>query len=236
MARILVVEDDTTLRETLAYNLRSEDHEPVLAADGPTAIQLARTSSPDLILLDLMLPGTGGLDVLKAVRGFSTVPVIILTARDDDVERVLGLEIGADDYITKPFSLRVLLARIKANLRRVELDRAAADGEVLRHGRLRVDAAARQVQVGAEEVLLQPREFDLLLYLLRHPGRVLSRERLLHAVWGHTFVGERTVDVHIRRVRAKLELAGASNPVRTVHGVGYALSPVNQPAAAQSAP
>lgn len=233
MATILVVEDDRTLRETLAYNLRAEDHEPVLASDAPSAIRQARDTSPDLILLDLMLPGGSGLDVLKGVRRFTTAPVIILTARDDDVERVLALELGADDYITKPFSLRVLLARIKANLRRVELDRSEGDGETLQHGRIRLDVAGRHVWVGGEEVVLQPKEFDLLVYLLRHPDTVLSRERLLHAVWGHTFVGERTVDVHVRRVRAKLEAAGASNPVRTVHGVGYALASAPPVAAAQ---
>jgi len=150
--------------------------------------------------------------------------VIILTARDDDVDRVLGLEIGADDYMTKPFSLRVLLARIKANLRRVEFDRVGQDTEILQHGPVTVDVRSRQVYVGGQDIVLQPKEFDLLVYLLRNPSTVLTRERLLHAVWGHEFVGERTVDVHVRRVRAKLEGAGAANPVRTVHGVGYALA------------
>jgi two-component system response regulator RegX3 len=172
-----------------------------------------------------MLPGGSGLDVLKAVRGFSTAPIIILTARDDDVDRVLGLEIGADDYITKPFSFRVLLARIKANLRRVEFDRVGQDtAEVLQHGPVTIDVRNRQVLVGQQDVAFQPKEFDLLVFLIRNPSTVLTRERLLHAVWGHEFVGERTVDVHIRRVRAKLEGAGAANPVRTVHGVGYALA------------
>jgi DNA-binding response OmpR family regulator len=225
VAKILVVEDDKTLSETLVYNLRSEDHVPVIAPDAQSAIRSARSESPDLMLLDLMLPGGSGLDVLKAFRAFSTAPVIILTARDDDVDRVLGLEIGADDYITKPFSLRVLLARIKANLRRVELDRGGQRTEILEYGPVLVDVKNRQVTVDGHDVGLQPKEFDLLVFLLRNPSTVVTRERLLHEVWGHEFVGERTVDVHVRRVRAKLERAGAANPVRTVHGVGYALAP-----------
>lgn len=224
MSTILVVEDDPTLRETLAYNLRAEDHVPVLAEDAPSALRLARQQLPDLVLLDLMLPGGSGLEVLKDLRRFSAVPVIILTARDDDLDRVLGLEMGADDYITKPFSLRVLLARIKANLRRVELDRVGQGGEALRHGPVNVDVGGRMVYVGPQTVTLQPKEFDLLVHLLRNPSRVLTRDQILHSVWGHEFVGERTVDVHVRRLRAKLEAAGASNPVRTVHGVGYALA------------
>jgi DNA-binding response OmpR family regulator len=224
VGKILIVEDDSALSETLAYNLRNEDHVPVIAADAPQAITMARDEEPDLILLDLMLPGGSGLDVLRAVRQFTTAPVIILTARDDDIDRVLGLEMGADDYMTKPFSLRVLLARIKANLRRVDLDRAGPDAEFLQYGPVTVDIRSRQVFVGSQAVILQPKEFDLLAYLVRNPARVLTREALLHAVWGHEFVGERTVDVHVRRVRAKLEAAGAANPVRTVHGVGYALA------------
>jgi len=223
VSTILVVEDDPTLSETLAYNLRAEEHVPVLAADAPSAIRLARERPPDLVLLDLMLPGGSGLEVLKDLRSFSSAPVIILTARDDDLDRVLGLEIGADDYMTKPFSLRVLLARIKANLRRVELDRLGQGTQVLRHGPVNVDVGSRTVYVGSHTVTLQPKEFDLLVHLLRNPARVLTREQILHSVWGHEFVGERTVDVHVRRLRAKLEAAGASNPVRTVHGVGYAL-------------
>jgi DNA-binding response OmpR family regulator len=224
VATILVVEDDIALGDTLAYNLRQEEYVPVIASDAPDAIRAAREERPDLILLDLMLPGGSGFDVLKAVREFSTAPVIILTARDDDIDRVLGLELGADDYMTKPFSLRVLLARIKANLRRVDLDRAGQGADTLQHGSITVDVRNRQVWVGSQSVTFQPKEFDLLVYLLRNPATVLTRDRLLHAVWGHEFVGERTVDVHVRRVRAKLESAGAANPVRTVHGVGYALA------------
>lgn len=225
MAKILLVEDDRSLSEALAYNLRREDHTPVIAEDAPSAIERARREKPDLVLLDLMLPGGSGLDVCKAIRSFSTVPIIILTARDEDVDRVLGLEIGADDYVTKPFSLRVLLARIRANLRRVDLDQNPLLPRSLVHDGTTVDLTGRRVDVAGKPVALQPKEFDLLVYLLQHPNQVMTRDQLLRAVWGHDFVGERTVDVHVRRVRAKLEGAGAGNIIRTVHGVGYAFDP-----------
>jgi two-component system, OmpR family, response regulator VicR len=182
----------------------------------------ARRSSPDLILLDLMLPGGSGFDVCRQVRTFSPVPIIMLTARGEDVDRVVGLEVGADDYVTKPFSLRELMARVKANLRRVDLDRSGIEEATLSQGDLMADLSARTVRVGGRPINLQPREFDLLIYLMRHPSAVLTRERLLRGVWGHEFVGPRTVDVHVRRVRAKLEEAGHPNLIRTVHGVGYA--------------
>jgi two-component system response regulator VicR len=225
LARILVVEDDRSLSDALIYNLRRDDHTPLLAEDAPSAIEMAGSERPDLVLLDLMLPGGSGFDVCREVRSFSAVPIIMLTARDDEVDRILGLELGADDYITKPFQLREVLARVRANLRRVELDRRADHRDVLERGDLRVDVAGRRARVKETPVPLQPKEFDLLAYLLRHPGTVLTRDRLLNAVWGHEFVGERTVDVHIRRVRAKLERAGAKDLIRTVHGVGYALEP-----------
>jgi len=222
VTKILVVEDDRSLRETLAYNLRAEDFTPIAVADAQSAVAQARQEQPDLVLLDLMLPGGNGLDVCRAIRAFSSAPIIILTAKDSEIDRVLGLEVGADDYMTKPFSLRELLARIRANLRRVQLDRGADAADTLSSGRVSVDVVRRQATVDGQVVDLQPKEFDLLVYLLRHPGAVLTRGRLLASVWGHEFVGERTVDVHVRRVRAKLERAGASNVIRTVHGVGYA--------------
>ncbi|GAC1443954.1 MAG: response regulator transcription factor [Chloroflexota bacterium] len=230
MAKILLVEDDKSLSETLAYNLRAENYTPVIARDAPSAIGLARKEKPDLILLDLMLPGGSGLEICKAVRGFSAVPIIILTARDEDVDRILGLEIGADDYVTKPFSLRELLARIKSNLRRVDLDRRGQISDIIHHGNISVDVTGRHAAVGADRIVLQPKEFDLLTFLLRHPDKVFTREQLLRSVWGHDFVGERTVDVHVRRVRAKLESAGAKNIIRTVHGVGYSCDPDAPPA------
>ena len=222
MAKILVIEDDTSLRDALVYNLRREDYTPIVAADAPSGLAMARRDRPDLIVLDLMLPGGSGLDVCREIRTFSTVPIVMLTARGEDIDRVLGLEIGADDYVTKPFSLRELLARIKAHLRRVGYTRDGEAHHLLSRGSLQVDVEARTVTVDGETVTLQPKEFDLLVYFMRNPGVVLTRDRLLSGVWGHEFVGERTVDVHVRRVRAKLERAHASDPIRTVHGVGYA--------------
>ncbi|MGI8968354.1 MAG: response regulator transcription factor [Chloroflexota bacterium] len=224
MAKILVVEDDRTLSEALSYNFRQEGYTPLVAADAVTARRMLRAERFDLVLLDLMLPGGSGFDICRELRTFSTVPIVILTARDEDVDRVLGLEIGADDYITKPFALRELLARVKANLRRVEMDRQGLGDEPLHWGDLEVDTQQRQVAGAGAHIALQPKEFDLLVYLMRHPGVVLTRDRLLHAVWGHEFVGERTVDVHVRRVRAKLEQVGVLHAIRTVHGVGYAFA------------
>jgi DNA-binding response OmpR family regulator len=222
VAKILVVEDDKSLSDALAYNLRRESHTPIVALNAPEALDLARRERFDLVLLDLMLPGGSGFDVCRDIRAFSTVPIIILTARDEDVDRVLGLEIGADDYVTKPFKLRELMARVKANLRRVEMERRQESGGPVHSGRLTLDAEKRQVLVDGHEVTLQPKEFDLLRYLMQRPGSVRTRDHLLHAVWGHEYVGERTVDVHVRRVRAKLEQAGLPRVIRTVHGVGYA--------------
>lgn len=222
MAKILVVEDDRTLSETLVYNLRTEGHTPFVAATAGSALELTQQEHFDLILLDLMLPGGSGLDVCRTIRSRSTVPIIILTARDEDVDRILGLEIGADDYVTKPFSLRELLARIKANLRRVEMERRADEPVLLESGGLTIDTDQRRALANGHILNLQPKEFDLLTHLMQHSGVVLTRERLLQAVWGHEYVGERTVDVHVRRVRAKLEEAGLTNQIRTVHGVGYA--------------
>lgn len=226
MTKILVVEDDRSLRDALTYNLRREDYTPVTAEDAPTALIMARKEKPDLILLDLMLPGGNGFDVCRDIRTFSTAPIIMLTARSEDIDRVLGLEIGADDYVTKPFALRELLARIKANLRRVDLDRGTGGEDVIEASGLRVDIPGRRVLVNGRPISFQPREFDLLAYLIRHPGTVLTRGRLLSSVWGHEFVGERTVDVHVRRVRAKLEQAGSIDFIRTVHGVGYVFDPL----------
>jgi two-component system response regulator RegX3 len=222
MTKILVIEDDASLREALVYNLRREDYTPLVAADAPDGLAMVRRETPDLVILDLMLPGGSGFDVCRTIRSFSTVPIIILTARDDDIDRVLGLEIGADDYVTKPFSLRELLSRVKAHLRRLEYDREGSSQDMLVHGDLVIDVRARTVEASGTAVTLQPKEFDLLVYFMRNPGVVLTRDRLLSTVWGHEFVGERTVDVHVRRVRAKLESAHIADPIRTVHGVGYA--------------
>lgn len=222
MTKILLIEDDRSLREGLVYNLRREGYTPIVADDASSGVELARSERPELILLDLMLPGGNGFDVCRDIRQFSRAPIIMLTARGEDVDRVVGLEMGADDYVTKPFSLRELQARIRANLRRISYDQEGEEQTILECGPLRVDMAARRTDLRGEPITLQPKEFDLLLYFMKHPEVVLTRQRLLAGVWGHEFIGERTVDVHVRRVRAKLEKAGGADFIRTVHGVGYA--------------
>jgi DNA-binding response OmpR family regulator len=220
---ILVVEDDRNLAETLLYNLREEGYGAEVARTGIEAIAVARSQLPDLVLLDVMLPELDGFEVCRAVRASSSVPIIMLTARDDEVDRVLGLEMGADDYVVKPFSLRELLARIRANLRRVELSSGVTEQEPLTYGGLRVDPASRTVQCDGEVVHLLPREFDLLVQLMLNRGIVLSRNQLLDKVWGADYFGDvRTVDVHVRRLRMKIEPdAGSPTHIRTVYGVGY---------------
>jgi two-component system, OmpR family, response regulator VicR len=220
---ILVVEDDRNLAETLVYNLRQEGFVAEVARTGLEAIAVTRTQRPDLVLLDIMLPELDGFEVCRAVRATSAVPIIMLTARDDEVDRVLGLEMGADDYVVKPFSLRELLARIRSNLRRVELSSGVEAQQALAFGGLHVDPASRIVQRDTKVVHLLPREFDLLLQLMLNRGIVLSRNQLLEKVWGPDYFGDaRTVDVHVRRLRMKIE-PNAADPIyiRTIYGVGY---------------
>ncbi|MER3397792.1 MAG: DNA-binding response regulator [Chloroflexota bacterium] len=228
MPTILVVEDEPALQAAVGYNLRREGHRVLLAADGPTALALM-AEGPDLVILDLMLPGLDGFEVCRRIRQQSSVPIIILTARADEVDRVVGLELGADDYITKPFSMRELLARVKALLRRRDLilaelqAGAAAGAERLVAGDLEVDLARHTVTRAGVPVNLTPKEFDLLAFLVRNRGRVFSAERLLGEVWGYANpVDPRTVAVHIRSLREKLE-DDPSRPVliETVRGVGY---------------
>lgn len=227
--KILVAEDDRTLAETLAYNLKAEGFEPSIARTGFDAITLARSQQPDLLLLDIMLPEIDGFEVCRTVRATSPVPIIMLTARDDEVDRVLGLELGADDYVVKPFSLRELLARIRAALRRVELSsQVDSSAEPLESDTLQIRPNSRAVYQDGRQIHLLPREFDLLLYLMRNRGLVLTRDQLLEAVWGHEYMGDaRTVDVHVRRLRMKIE-DDASDPlrIRTVYGVGYTFEDV----------
>jgi DNA-binding response OmpR family regulator len=222
--RILVAEDDRTLAETLAYNLRSEGFEPSIARNGLDAIALTRTQQPDLLLLDVMLPEIDGFEVCRTVRAGSAIPIIMLTARDDEVDRVLGLELGADDYVVKPFSLRELLARIRATLRRVDLSsHVETTQEPVESDALLVRPGSRSVYQNGRQVHLLPREFDLLLHLMRNRGLVMTRDQLLASVWGHDYMGDaRTVDVHVRRLRMKVE-QNPSDPrlIRTVYGVGY---------------
>jgi DNA-binding response OmpR family regulator len=221
--RVLVVEDDEGIREMLKYNLVSAGFSVQEASDGATGLRTARTSRPDLILLDLMLPGMSGFDFCRALRKSSRVPVIMITAKDAEVDKIVGLELGADDYITKPFSVREVLARVNAVLRRAQPD-ANEPNSIPEHdslGTFSIDRAARRVMLGGAEIRLAAREFELLSYLLAFPGRVHTRDLLLENVWGHDFNGDRkTVDVHIRWLREKF--AGrASFEIVTVRGVGY---------------
>ncbi len=229
MDKILVVEDEPVLLETLAYNLKREGYEVLTASDGRQGVEMARRERPDLVILDIMLPGIDGFEVCRTLRREMTVPILMLTARTDEVDRVVGLEVGADDYVTKPFSMRELLARVKALLRRERLireelaARQAEGREQLVFGDLTIDTASRTVFLRGEPVPLKPKEYDLLLFLARHRGMVLSRDLILERVWGWDFVGgSRTVDVHIRWLREKLE-PDPSHPTRivTVRGVGY---------------
>ncbi len=227
--KILVVEDEPALQETLIYSLQKQGYQVKSALDGEEAIQSAREFQPDLIILDIMLPVFDGFEVCRILRQEMNTPILMLTARDDEIDRVIGLELGADDYITKPFSMRELMARVKAQLRRVRLireEREAEDSpgkETVRFGNLTLDLTRREVLLGEQPVSLKPKEFDLLLFLARHRGHVLSRELILERVWGWDFTGgSRTVDVHVRWLREKIEPDPAS-PVRivTVRGAGY---------------
>ncbi len=230
MPNILVVEDDNSLRETLAYNLKREDYTVQAVGDGKLALDAARKAQPDLVLLDLMLPGMDGFEVCRILRQEMNIPILILTARDDEIDRVIGLEIGADDYITKPFSMRELMARVKAHLRRERLIRqdmdsgqAAASPDVLNFADLSIDPARREVLLGGTPLAMKPKEFDLLLFLAEHHRQALSRQFLLERVWGWDFAGgTRTVDVHIHGLRTKIE-SDPANPARivTVRGSGY---------------
>ena len=225
--RVLVVDDEPALVELVAFNLRKAGFDVVTAADGPAALEAVRAWSPQAVVLDVMLPGLDGFDVCREMRRFSAVPVLMLTARKEEVDRVVGLEIGADDYLTKPFSPRELVARVRALLRRVRLDRedagAAGGAGSVEAGPLRIDLDKHEVSVAGRTVDLTRTEFRLLSHMAAHPGRVYSREDLLRVIWGEDFFGdERTVDVHIRHLREKVEPDPARPAmVLTVRGVGY---------------
>ncbi len=231
--KILVVEDEPALQETLAYNLQKQGYEVETVGDGYQALEKARAVAPDLILLDIMLPGLDGFEVCKTLRKEMNVPVLMLTARDDEIDRVVGLEVGADDYLTKPFSMRELIARVKAQLRRTkvirdEMEKLKAAGsetthEVLTFGDLSIDLTRREVARGGEVIPLKPQEYDLLVFFAEHKGQMLSREFILERVWGWEYIGDsRTVDVHVRWLRQKIE-ADPAHPQRivTVRGGGY---------------
>ncbi len=229
--KILVVEDEVTLQETLAYNLQRQGYTVETVGDGPSALEQARASHPDLILLDVMLPGMDGFEVCRVLRQEMATPVLMLTARDDEIDRVVGLEVGADDYLVKPFSMRELLARVKALLRRVRLIREeiassahpAEANQNLVFNNLTIDISRREVRLGEIPIGMKPKEYDLLLFLAQHRGQVLTREFILERVWGWDYIGDsRTVDVHIRWLREKIE-QDPGNPKRlvTVRSAGY---------------
>jgi len=224
MARtILVVDDETTLRETLVEALESEGYRAIPAADGRQALARFRADRPDLVLLDLMLPELSGVEVCRILRAESAVPIIMLTAKDSEVDKVVGLELGADDYVTKPFSLRELTARIRAIFRRAEQVAGAETPVPVDLGRVQVDLAGHRILRDGETLPVKPKAFDLLAFLMRHPGQVFTRDQLLEHVWGYDYAGEtRTVDVHVHWLRSEIEEdAGAPRFLHTVRGVGY---------------
>jgi DNA-binding response OmpR family regulator len=231
--KILVVDDEISLQETLAYNLKKQGYDVVTTGEGTEAIKLAREIEPDLVILDIMLPGLDGFEICRILRKEMTTPVLMLTARDDEIDRVVGLEVGADDYLAKPFSMRELIARVKALLRRVRLIRdeikedTEADeklkNEIFTYDNLIIDMTRREIKVNDEVIPFKPKEFDLLSFFAQHRGQVLSRELILERVWGWDFIGDsRTVDVHVRWLREKIEQDPASpSRIITVRGAGY---------------
>jgi DNA-binding response OmpR family regulator len=231
--KILVVEDEISLQETLAYNLKKQGYAVHTASTGGQALKSARELKPDLILLDIMLPEMDGFEVCRTLRQEMNTPVLMLTARDDEIDRVVGLEVGADDYLTKPFSMRELLARVKAMLRRVRLIREDAEakstaqdshsGGILTFGNLEINPTRREVLFNKSPLALKPKEYELLQYLAVHRGQALTRDTILEKVWGWDFIGDsRTVDVHIRWLREKIEKDPAKpQRIVTVRGAGY---------------
>src|SRR6478736_5188848 len=224
MARtILVVEDETTLRETLADALEAEGFDVLQAADGRAALNLFRSERPDLILLDLMLPELSGIEVCRIIRAESGVPIVMLTAKESELDKVVGLELGADDYVTKPFSLRELSARIRALFRRSEQAAPAGGPSIVDLGNVQVDLAGHRLLRDGESLPIKPKAFELLAFLVRNPGQAFTRDQLLEHVWGYDYAGEtRTVDVHVHWLRSTLEDdAAAPKFIHTVRGVGY---------------
>lgn len=223
-AEVLIVEDEEPLVESLRLVLETEGFAVSAVHDGPSALRAVRERNPSVVLLDLMLPGMNGIDVCREIRQESDVPILMVTAKDAEADRVLGLEIGADDYVTKPFSPRELVARVRAHLRRAERTGAFAQAnEVLRGGGIELDTDAHEVRVDGQRVELRPKEFELLEVLMRRKNRLASREMLMEEVWGPSYFGDtKTLDVHIKRLRTKLE-QDPSQPVHilTVRGLGY---------------
>ncbi len=226
-ARILVVEDEENLLEAIRYNLEGQGYDALTAPDGQSGLATARAERPDLVILDVMLPGMDGLEVCRAIRREQDMPILMLTARDEEVDRIVGLELGADDYITKPFSMRELMARVRAHMRRYRpraRPGAAEAGEgVLVSGNLELDVAGHRVRLAGRELSLRPREFRLLALFMRRMGRALTRDQVLEALWSQDYIGDaRTVDVHVRWLREKIEDdPGRPTRIVTVRGVGY---------------
>ena len=224
--KILVVEDDPNLLETIRYNLRKEGYEVVTAGDGEQALDVARRETPNLLILDIMLPKLNGFEVCRILRNEMTVPILMLTAKADETDKIVGLEIGADDYMTKPFSMRELLARVRAMLRRAKMAApAVASPAVIKIGEIEVDIARHRASLAGGTLELSRKEFDLLAFLAKNKGLVFSREQLLEKVWGYDYAGDsRTVDVHVRWLRQKIE-SDAARPkhLLTVRGTGYKL-------------
>ena len=225
MTRILLVEDEIALSDPLSFLLEREGYEVEVAVDGPSAIEAFDRSGADLVLLDLMLPGLPGTEVCREIRTRSTVPIIMLTAKDSEIDIVVGLELGADDYVTKPYSTRELLARIRAVLRR-RIEVEDFDEAVLEGGRVRMDVDRHTVEVDGEAVPMPLKEFELLELLMRNPGRVLTRGQLIDRVWGSDYFGDtKTLDVHVKRIRSKIEPdPGSPKYLLTVRGLGYKLA------------
>ena len=220
---VLVVEDEASIASFVSLYLKNAGYEVRSAATGAEALAQAASGDVSLIILDLMLPDIDGIEICRRIRQRSDTPILMLTARDEDVDKIIGLEVGADDYMTKPFNPRELVARVKSVLRRSAPERRDRESAQMRHGDLHIDAGRREVKVDGQEVQLAPKEFDLLWELLDHKGLVLTRDQLLERVWGYTFAGDtRTVDVHVRQLRRKL---GDASPIVTVWGVGYKVAP-----------
>jgi len=222
-ARILLVEDEPSLAETVRYALEREGFGVTVARDGQEALERFALEPPDLVILDLMLPAVSGLDVCRRIRESSTVPIVMVTAKDSEADKVAGLELGADDYVTKPFSVRELVSRVRAHLRRFQMAAPAAEGEVLTGGPVRLDTARHEVTVLDAPVAFPPKEFELLETFLRSPGRLLTRELLIQRVWGGDYVGDtKTLDVHVKRLRQKIEQdPHEPEHLLTVRGLGY---------------
>ena len=229
---VLVVEDESSIASFVALYLKNAGYKVRNVGTGEAALEQVGAERPDLVVLDLMLPDIDGIEICRRIRRSSDVPILMLTARDEDVDKIIGLEVGADDYLTKPFNPRELVARVKSILRRAVPERREVETKEMKHGDLAIDAGRREVHVAGKEIQLAPKEFDLLWELLDHRGLVLTRDQLLERVWGYTFAGDtRTVDVHVRQLRRKL---GDASPIVTVWGVGYKVAPSRDAAVSAS--